>query len=64
MPPPNYISAEEAAARLSVSKQTVIRLIQANEIAAEKKTTGLTSGYLVDADSVDAYRAKRQTPRA
>ncbi len=55
-----HISTIEAAKRLGVSRATMVRLIQAGEIAAEKKTVGPNSAYLVSVESVEAYRTKRQ----
>lgn len=62
-----HISTIEAARRLGISRATMVRLIQAGEIEAEKKTIGATSAYLVSVQSIDAYRVRRQqqdTPRA
>ena len=55
-----HISTIEAAEQLGISRATMVRLIQAGEIVAEKKTTGENSAYLVEQASVDAYRRKRQ----
>ncbi len=55
-----HISTIEAARQLGISRATMVRLIQAGEIEAEKKTVGATSAYLVSVASVNAYRTKRQ----
>jgi hypothetical protein len=60
MDPTDTISTIEAARRLSVSKNTLARLIRAREIEAEKKTLAINSPYIVSAASVEAYRQKRR----
>ena len=58
-----FLTVTETARRLSISRPTAIRLIQANQLRAERKTLKRRSEWLVDSDSVEEYRTARRVER-
>jgi len=58
-----FLTVTETARRLSISRPTAIRLIQTNQLRAERKTLKRRSEWLVESDSVEEYRAARRAER-
>ncbi|PIO06006.1 hypothetical protein COT29_03125 [Candidatus Micrarchaeota archaeon CG08_land_8_20_14_0_20_59_11] len=58
-----FLTVTETARRLSISRPTTIRLIQTNQLRAERKTLKRRSEWLVESDSVEEYRAARRAER-
>jgi len=54
------LSVLEATAKLSVSRDTIHRLIKAGDIKAYKKPFAPHSAYLIDRASVEAYDRERR----
>jgi excisionase family DNA binding protein len=56
------VSVIEAAKLLSVSRDTVHRLIKAGQIKAHKKTLAPRSAFQIDRTSIEAYDQRRRAP--
>jgi hypothetical protein len=54
------MTASEAAAYLSVTRQTISRLIRAGQLTAHKKTLAPNSPYVLERASVVAYDKRRR----
>lgn len=58
------ITAREVVAKQGVSHRTLLRMIDAGEIAYEQKLPGDTGAYLFDPDEVDRAFAAREARRS
>lgn len=54
----NLITTAQAAEKVGVSVRTVIRWVEAGDLAAAQKLPGATGAYLFDEDAVDDFIAK------